>query len=133
MNTPHDLFHSAFHAVDIDAPRRHSPVSTVRPPLHLLAKLLLEHCHETHEDIVSKLGLIGELSTTVAITKAAEMRFEHLIDWDSLRAFQCKCAYALARIGTTEMSDPGAITARAGMPSVFTTYEITHSESSAGT
>lgn len=102
MNTSHDLFHSAFHAKDIDAALKALANLDDQATAPLLAKLLLEHWHEAHEDIVFELGLIGEPSTTAAIAKAAEMRFEYLIDWDNLHAFQRKCAYALARIGTTE-------------------------------
>ncbi|MFL1500825.1 hypothetical protein ACI77J_02530 [Pseudomonas sp. O64] len=83
----------------------------------LLAKLLLEDWHEEHEDIVFELGLIGENCATYAITEAAQKNFEHLIRWGNLEAFQRKCAYALARIGScdskvalelmTQQLDPG--------------------------
>lgn len=102
MTAPLDLFHSAFHAKDVDAALKALASLDDQATAPLLAKLLLEHWHEAHEDIVFELGLIGESSTTAAIARAAEMRFEYLIDWDNLHAFQCKCAYALARIGTTE-------------------------------
>ncbi|WCD77873.1 hypothetical protein [Pseudomonas sp. TUM22785] len=102
MNTALDLFHSAVHAREIDAVLKSLASLNDQATAPLLAKLLLEHWHEAHEDIVFELGLIGEPGTTAAIARAAEMRFEYLIDWDSLHVFQRKCAYALARIGTTE-------------------------------
>ncbi len=67
-----------------------------------LAEVLLEEWHDSHEDIVFELGLIGEPSTTNAIAKAAVTSFEHLVEWGNLQAFQRKCAYSLARIGTSE-------------------------------
>jgi PBS lyase HEAT-like repeat len=67
-----------------------------------LAEVLLEEWHDSHEDIVFELGLIGEPSTTNTIAKAAVTSFEYLVEWGNLQAFQRKCAYALARIGTSE-------------------------------
>lgn len=67
-----------------------------------LARLLLEDWHERHEDIVVELGLIGDPLTVDAITRAAVIQFNHLVEWNNLHEFQRKCAYALARIGTAE-------------------------------
>ncbi|WP_060498908.1 hypothetical protein [Pseudomonas sp. NBRC 111133] len=68
----------------------------------LLAKLLLEEWHEEHEEIVFELGLIGGNCATSAITEAAQKNFEHLIRWGNLEEFKRKCAYALARIGSSD-------------------------------
>lgn len=67
-----------------------------------LSRLLLEGSHESHEDIVFKLGLIGDPCAVEAIAKAVRIPFAHLLKWDNLHEFQRKCAYALARIGTPE-------------------------------
>ena len=68
----------------------------------LLALILLEDWHDSHEDIVFELGLIGIPSVVSAITAAAKTRFRSLVEWGNLPEFQRKCAYALARIGTDE-------------------------------
>lgn len=80
----------------------------------LLAKLLLEDWHEEHEDIVFELGLIGDNAATSAIAQAAQKDFEHLIRWGNLEAFQRKCAYALARIGSNDSK--AALQAMTQMP-----------------
>lgn len=102
MDDLHDRFDVAFHARDIDAISHLLTGLDGQVAAPLLAKLLLESWHQDHEDIVFELGLIGEPSTTAAIARAAEMRFEYLVEWENLHAFQRKCAYALARIGTLE-------------------------------
>lgn len=68
----------------------------------LLAHILMEDWHDSHEDIVFELGLIGNPSVVGAIANAAKMRFSSLVEWGNLHEFQRKCAYALARIGTDE-------------------------------
>jgi len=68
----------------------------------LLAHVLLEEWHDSHEDIVFELGLIGNPSVVGAIASAAQTEFQTLVEWGNLREFQRKCAYALARIGTDE-------------------------------
>lgn len=67
-----------------------------------LARLLLQESHDRHEDIVFELGLIGDPRTVDAIARAAVTPFKHLVEWNNLHEFQRKCAYALARIGTSE-------------------------------
>jgi HEAT repeat protein len=67
-----------------------------------LSRLLLEKWHESHEDIVFELGLIGDPRTTRAILKAAQFHLAYLEHWGNVHEFQRKCAYALARIGTAE-------------------------------
>jgi HEAT repeat protein len=67
-----------------------------------LAQLLLEEWHESHEDIVFTLGLIGDARAIESIAKAVTIPFESLVKWHNLPEFQRKCAYALARIGTAE-------------------------------
>lgn len=66
----------------------------------LLASVLPEDWHESHEDIVLDLGLAGNPDTVEAIEKSAIIPFQYLIEWGNLEEFQRKCAYALARIGT---------------------------------
>lgn len=68
----------------------------------LLAHILLADWHDSHEDIVFELGLIGHPNTTKFIAKAAAMHFAHLGQWNNVQEFQRKYAYALARIGTDE-------------------------------
>jgi hypothetical protein len=67
-----------------------------------LSRLLLDDSHESHEDIVFELGLIGDPCAVSAIAKAVHISFAHLVKWNNLHEFQRKCAYALARIGTSE-------------------------------
>jgi hypothetical protein len=66
----------------------------------LLMELLGRVGHERHEDIVFELGLIGAPAAVDAIVSAAEHPFAYLEEWGNVCAFQRKCAYALARIGT---------------------------------
>lgn len=68
----------------------------------LLALILLEDWHDSHEDIVFELGLIGNPTVVDAIASAASIKFRSLVEWGNLPEFQRKCAYALARIGTDE-------------------------------
>ncbi len=74
---------------------------TAKDPV-MLSRLLLQDFHESHEDIVFELGLIGDPCAVDAIAKAVRIPFAHLLKWDNLHEFQRKCAYALARIGTPE-------------------------------
>lgn len=67
-----------------------------------MANRLLGDWHEEHEDIVFELGLIRENCATFAIAEAAQKNFEYLIRWGNLEEFQCKCACALARIGSSD-------------------------------
>lgn len=68
----------------------------------LLVELLERGGHERHEDIVFELGLIGDPIAVDAIMRAAKQPFSYIEEWGNLHAFQRKCAYALARIGTVE-------------------------------
>ena len=68
----------------------------------LLAHILLEDWHDSHEDIVFELGLIGNPCVIDSIAKVATIHFEYMERWGTLHEFQRKCAYALARIGTDE-------------------------------
>jgi hypothetical protein len=68
----------------------------------LLARLLLEDWHESHEDIVFSLGLVGDPYAVDAINKAVTIPFPHMIEWGNLHEFQRKCAYALAKIGSAD-------------------------------
>ncbi|WP_434514602.1 hypothetical protein AB6Q56_19055 [Dechloromonas sp. ARDL1] len=93
---------AAIDSQDIDALWPALAKVSKRESAPFLAEILLAEWHESHEDIVFELGLIGEPSTTDAIAKAAETTFGYLVEWDNLHAFQRKCAYALARIGSSE-------------------------------
>lgn len=68
----------------------------------LLAHIFLEDRHDSHEDIVFKLGLIGNPSVVGAIARAATTQFQSLVELGNLHEFQRKSAYALARTGTDE-------------------------------
>lgn len=68
----------------------------------VLLELLVEDGHDRHEDVVFELGLIGDPRAVPAIAKAVNIPFAELVRWNNLHAFQRKCAYALARIGTSE-------------------------------
>ena len=97
-----DSLLAAYHARNSEALRNAVTHVKKKESAPLLAKLLLEQWHDSHEDIVFKLGLIGDPRTVEAIARAAVISFNHLIEWDNLHEFQRKCAYALARIGTSE-------------------------------
>jgi HEAT repeat protein len=71
-------------------------------PVPVLCDLLLLHWHDLHEDIAFELGLIGDPIAVDTILRAASIRFESLVEWGNLAAFQRKCAYALARIATED-------------------------------
>ena len=77
-------------------------VESCRDAAPILSELLLAHWHESHEDIVFTLGLIGDSRATESIAKAVLIPFKSLVKWNNLHEFQRKCAYALARIGTPE-------------------------------
>ena len=77
-------------------------LSKAKVPASILMRLLLDDWHDLHEDIVFDLGLLGEPSAVEAIQKAINIPFGHLVEWGNLHAFQRKCAYALARIGTEQ-------------------------------
>jgi hypothetical protein len=68
----------------------------------ILSELLLTHWHQSHEDIVFTLGLIGDSRATKSIAAAVLIPFESLVKWNNLHEFQRKCAYALASIATQE-------------------------------
>ena len=57
---------------------------------------------EEHEDIVFEFGVIRENCATFAIAEAAQKNSEYLIRWGNLEEFQCKCACALWRIGSSD-------------------------------
>ncbi len=68
----------------------------------LLIQLLVADWHEVHEDVAFELGLLGAPRAIEALSEAVRKPFAHLIQWGNLHEFQRKCAYALARIGTSE-------------------------------
>jgi hypothetical protein len=67
-----------------------------------LSSLLVLDGRDRHEDIVFELGLLESADAVPFIAKAGFIPFPHLIRWGNLHEFQRKCAYALARIGTTD-------------------------------
>ena len=71
-------------------------------PVPILCDLLPRHWHDLHEDIVFKLGLIGNPAAVDSISGAAAIPFESLVQWGNFAEFQRKCAFALARIATEE-------------------------------
>ena len=93
-------------------------LSTERVPAPVLIRLLLEDWHDLHEDIVFDLGLLGEPSAVGTILKAVNIPFGHLVEWGNLHAFQRKCAYALARIGTEESREALEILASSTDPNI---------------
>lgn len=66
----------------------------------VLAQILQDDWHESHEDIVFELGILGEPVAIDSIAKAAVRTFDYMAEWGNLQEFQRKCAYSLARIGT---------------------------------
>lgn len=101
MNEQNDLG-AALEAKDISALWLALARISKREGAPFLAKALLADWHESHEDIVFELGLIGDPRTTGSIAEAAATTFEYMVRWDNLHEFQRKCAYALARIGSDE-------------------------------
>ncbi|WP_457335000.1 HEAT repeat domain-containing protein [Rhizobacter sp. P5_C2] len=76
------------------------PGGEARAPL--LIGLLGRSGHERHEDIVFELGLLGSNAAVPSIAKAVVDPFPYMDAWGNRHEFQRKCAYALARIGTSE-------------------------------
>lgn len=96
------LLMEAYRARDVDSLRAAMAEDVQSSAAPILAKILLEDWHDSHEDIVFELGLIGDPSAVKAIAKAALIPFASLEQCGSLPEFQRKCAYALARTGTIE-------------------------------
>jgi HEAT repeat protein len=101
MNDYGDL-RAACQSKDIDALWIALAQVSKREGAPFLADALLGDWHESHEDIVFELGLIGDPRTVQSIAQAAVTPFAYLIRWENLHEFQRKCAYALARIGSAE-------------------------------
>ena len=100
--TKYDELRSSLHSKDIGSFWIALGKYSKREGAPFLAEALLADWHESHEDIVFELGLIGDSRTTESIAKAAVTTFPYMIEWDNLHEFQRKCAYALARIGSVE-------------------------------
>lgn len=100
--TENDELRAALHSKDIGALWTALAKVSKREGAPYLAEALLADWHESHEDIVFELGLIGDPRTTESIAKAAVTPFQYMVEWDNLHEFQRKCAYALARIGSAE-------------------------------
>jgi hypothetical protein len=98
----YDDLQSACHSKDIDALWIALAQVSKREGAPFLAEALLGDWHESHEDVVFELGLIGDSRTVQAIAEAAVTSHAYLIEWGNLHEFQRKCAYALARIGSAE-------------------------------
>lgn len=98
-----DLVQAARNAKDADALRDAiAALENNKESAPVLAQLLLEDWHDSHEDIVFELGLIGDAIAIGPISQAISIPFSHLVKWGNLQSFQRKCAYALARIATPE-------------------------------
>lgn len=99
-----DALVKAANSRDPDALRRELAALDDGDPaaVPILTQLLLEDWHDSHEDIVFMLGLIGDPRAIDAIAKAVVIPFDHLVQWGNVHPFQRKCAYALARIATPE-------------------------------
>lgn len=72
--------------------------------------------HDAYEDIVFKLGLLGDSRSVAAIARAVTIPFPELVKWGNVPEFQRKCAYALARIGTAESREVLEILASSSDP-----------------
>jgi hypothetical protein len=97
-----DLLLAAYRAKDADALREALARVNDRNLAPFLSKLLLEDWHDSHEDIVLELGLIGDPCAISSIEQAITIPFDSLVKWGNLHEFQRKCVYALARIATAE-------------------------------
>lgn len=97
-----DLLLAACHAKDPDALREALVQLNEKSRAPFLARLLLEDWHDSHEDIVFELGLIGDPCAIAPIEQAIVTPFKSLVEWGNVHAFQRKCTFALARIGTAE-------------------------------
>lgn len=97
-----DELRTALHSKDIEALWKALAKVNRRVGAPFLAEALLADWHESHEDIVFELGLMGDPRSTESIAKAAECKFQYMIEWNNLHEFQRKCAYALARIASIE-------------------------------
>lgn len=100
--TGHEEFRAILHSKDITALWIALAKVSKREGAPFLVEALLADWHESHEDIVFELGLIGDSRTSESIAKAAIITIQYMVEWDNLREFQRKCAYALARIGSAE-------------------------------
>ncbi|NHZ41144.1 hypothetical protein [Massilia aquatica] len=67
----------------------------------LMGQLLLAPWHRMHEDMVFNFASIALPEMVPAIFQAANTRFDYMVQGQSQRAFERKCAYTLAAIGTT--------------------------------
>jgi len=65
----------------------------------LLAALLLESWHHSHEDLAHALERLRDPATVDILARAAVMKHDYLA-YDDSHAFARKCAWALADIGT---------------------------------
>ncbi|WP_338846283.1 HEAT repeat domain-containing protein [Massilia sp. W12] len=100
--TEHNELRAALHSKDIAALWSALAKVSKCEGAPFLAEALLADWHESHEDIVFELGLIGDPRTTESIARAVVTTFQYMVEWDNIHEFQRKCAYALARIGSAE-------------------------------
>ncbi|MBS0309385.1 MAG: HEAT repeat domain-containing protein [Proteobacteria bacterium] len=98
----HYVLRSALQSKDIEALWQALAQLPKREGAPYLAEALLANWHESHEDIVFELGLIGDSRTSKSVAQAAQTTFDYMVSWGTLQEFQRKCAYALARIGSEE-------------------------------
>lgn len=101
MNETRDPLQAAVDAKDVAALRDAVNHISKRAAAPLLARLLIEDWHDSHEDIVVELGLIGDVCAIEPIQRAVATPPDYIVkegEWGNLHEFQRKCAYALARI-----------------------------------
>ncbi|MEA9655811.1 hypothetical protein ABFU65_00690 [Xanthomonas campestris pv. raphani] len=72
---------AAIASKDIDALLLALAKHSKREGAPFLAEVLLADWHDSHEDIVFELGLIGEPGTVENIAKAAVTTFEYMVEW----------------------------------------------------
>jgi len=105
MFETHETLQAAVEMRDVAALRDAVNHISERAAAPLLAQLLLEDWHDSHEDIVLELGLIGDVCAVESIKTAVATPPDYIVregEWGNLHEFQRKCAYALARIESHE-------------------------------
>jgi hypothetical protein len=105
MDESRDSLQAAVETTDIDALRYAVAHASRRSAAPMLARLLVEDWHDSHEDIVLELGLIRDACAIETIEKVLAVPPAGIAksgEWGNLHEFQRKCACALARIGTPE-------------------------------
>lgn len=71
----------------------------------LLCQLIVEDWHEEHEDVALILQQTKSPMAVESLKRAAQLRFDYLLQWNNLHEFQRKCTWALADIGTSQAKE----------------------------